>query len=100
MNATSKRPSTDELAELEAYLAARQRGEEPAAGEAGFPTGLAGELLELAQQTHPDAAFAARLEGRLRRAAAAAPRKQANHPSQDHCRRCGKTSPNPKGKLP
>ena len=77
MNATSKRPSTDELAELEAYLAARQRGEEPAAGEAGFPTGLAGELLELAQQTHPDAAFAARLEGRLRRAAAAAPRKQA-----------------------
>ena len=77
MNATSKRPSTDELAELEAYLAARQRGEEPAAGEAGFPTGLAGELLELAQQTHPDAAFAARLEGRLRRAAASAPRRQA-----------------------
>ena len=77
MNATQNRPPVDEMAELEAYLAARQQGKEPAAGEAGFPTGLAGELLELAQQTHPDPAFAAQLEQRLRRAAAAAPRRQA-----------------------
>ena len=69
MNETPKRPSAAELAELEAYLAARQQGEEPAPGEAGFPSGLAGELLALAQQTHPDPLFAARLERRLQRAA-------------------------------
>ena len=73
MNESPKRPSTADLAELEAclaaYLAARQQGEQPAPGEAGFPSGIAGELLELAQQTHPDPIFAARLERRLRRAA-------------------------------
>ena len=72
MNESPKRPSPAELAELEAYLAARQQGDAPAPGEAGFPSGLAGELLALAQQTHPDPQFAARLERRLQRAAEAA----------------------------
>ena len=72
MNESPQRPSPAELAELEAYLAARQQGDEPAPGEAGFPSGLAGELLALAQQTHPDPKFAARLEHRLRRAAESA----------------------------
>ena len=69
MNEPSQRPSVDDLSELEAYLAARERGEAPAAGQAGFPSGLAGELLALAQQTHPDPVFAARLERRLQQAA-------------------------------
>jgi hypothetical protein len=77
MNETPKRLSAAELAELEAYLAARQRGDEPSPGEAGFPGGMAGELLELAQQTHPDPVFAARLEQRLRRAARAASQAEA-----------------------
>ncbi len=79
MNEIPKRPSSAELAELEAYLAARQQGEQATPGEAGFPSGLAGELLELAQQTHPDPIFAAQLERRLRRAAeTAAEARKAN----------------------
>jgi hypothetical protein len=79
MNESPKRPSTADLADLEAYLAARQQGEQPAPGEAGFPSGIAGELLELAQQTQPDPVFAARLERRLRRAAeTAAEARHAN----------------------
>ena len=77
MNEPSQHLTADEMAELEAFLAARLQGEEPATGQVGFPSGVAGELLELAQRTHPDPVFAARLERRLRRAAemAAATRK-------------------------
>ena len=70
MNETQRHPSAEEQAGLEAYLAARQRGEAPAPGEPGFPSGVAGELLALAQHTAPDPAFAARLEQRLRQSAA------------------------------
>ena len=79
MNEPSQRPSVDGLPELDAYLAARERGEAPSAGEAGFPSGLAGDLLALAQQTHPDPVFSARLERRLQQAAKLAERsRQAN----------------------
>jgi hypothetical protein len=69
MNETPKRPSVDEMAELEAYLVARQQGKAPAPGQPGFPSGLAAELLELARQTHPDPVFATRLERHLQRVA-------------------------------
>jgi hypothetical protein len=71
------RPSDDELAELNAYLAKREHGEQPAPNEPGFPTGLAGELLKLAESTEPDPAFANRLEQQLHQAAKA--RSQADH---------------------
>ena len=71
MNENQSRPSAKELAELTAYLATRQNGVQPARGEPGFPTGLAGELLKLAESTEPDPAFAARLELQLRQAAKA-----------------------------
>ena len=69
MNPTPNRPSPQQLAELSAYLEARNRGQQSAPGQHGYPTGLAGELLRLAQGTAPDPTFAARLELQLRRAA-------------------------------
>ncbi len=69
MNNTPNRPSVDEMAELEAYLLARQQGVEPAPGQPDFPAGLVGELLALARQTHPDPVFATRLERHLQRVA-------------------------------
>jgi hypothetical protein len=71
MNQTPGRPSAEQLAELSAYLEARNRGEQPAPGEPDYPSGLAGELLRLAEGTTPDPAFAARLELQLRQAAKA-----------------------------
>ena len=69
MNENQFRPSAKQLAELTAYLAARQAGVQPAPGEPGFPSGLAGELLKLAESTEPDPAYVARLELQLRQAA-------------------------------
>ena len=69
MNENQFRPSAKQLAELTAYLAARQAGVQPAPGEPGFPSGLAGELLKLAERTEPDTAHAAPLELPLRPAA-------------------------------
>ena len=63
------RPSAKELTELTAYLTARQRGVQPTPGEPGFPPGLAGELLKLAENTKPSPDFVARLELQLRQAA-------------------------------
>jgi len=72
MNKTPNRPAMDEMAELEAYLLARQQGKAPAPGQPGFPSGFAAELLELARQTHPNPVFATRLERRLQRVVAGA----------------------------
>jgi len=69
MNENQSRPSAKELAELTAYLTARQNEVQPAPADPGFPTGLAGELIKLAESTEPDPAFAARLELQLRQAA-------------------------------
>src|SRR5512136_1828986 len=62
------RPSDELLAELSAYLAKREHGEQPAPNEPGFPSGLAGELLKLAESTQPDPAFAKTLERKLQQA--------------------------------
>ncbi len=70
MNPKHDRPSAEELAQLSAYLDAQQHGAQPVPGELGFPSGLAGELLMLADGTEPDPGFAARLELQLRQAAA------------------------------
>jgi hypothetical protein len=78
MNANHRRPTAEkphnisagELAELNAYLAARQAGHAPDPGEPGFPSGLAGELLQLAKSTEPDSEFAKALELQLQQAAA------------------------------
>jgi hypothetical protein len=59
------RPTPEELKELNAYLAAREMGQAPRPGEPGFPSGFSGSLLELAEATQPDPAFAARLEQQL-----------------------------------
>ncbi len=69
MNENQKLPSAKELAELSAYLAARERGVQPATDAPGFPGGLAGALLKLAESTEPDPDFVARLERELRQAA-------------------------------
>ena len=71
MDQKQSRPTAEELAELTAYLTDREQKAQPASGEPGFPTGLAGELLKLANDTLPDPAFAARLELQLRQAAVA-----------------------------
>ena len=71
MDQNQSRPTAKELAELAAYLTDREQKAQPASGEPGFPTGLAGELLKLADDTLPDPAFAARLELQLRQAAVA-----------------------------
>jgi len=71
MNENQSRPTAKELTELTAYLTAHQDGLQPAPGKAGFPSGLAGELLMLAEGSEPDPAFAARLELQLRQAAEA-----------------------------
>ena len=68
MNENQSRPSTKELTELTTYLTARQPEAQPAPGEPGFPSGLAGELLKLADSTEPNPVFAARLELQLRQA--------------------------------
>jgi hypothetical protein len=62
-------PTDKELKDLSAYLAAREQGEQPNPSEPGFPTGLAGELLRLAETTQPDPAFAKALERQLQEAA-------------------------------
>jgi hypothetical protein len=70
MNADHDRPTAEELAELTAYLAARDHGNQPAPGEPGFPGGLAGALIRLAESTEPDPAFAQALELQLQQASA------------------------------
>jgi len=52
MNENQSRPSAKELIELTAYLTARERGVQPAPAEPGFPSGLAGVLLNLAEWFH------------------------------------------------
>jgi len=74
MDQKQSRPTAEELAELTAYLSDREYKSRPASGEPGFPTGLAGELLKLADDTLPDPAFTARLELQLRQAAVAGPK--------------------------
>jgi hypothetical protein len=74
MTENHRRPSAKELEELSAYLEARGRGEQPAPGKAGFPSGLAGELIKLAESTEPDPSFAARLERKLKQASGSASR--------------------------
>jgi hypothetical protein len=71
MDQKQSRPTPEELAELSAYLADQEQKAQPASAEPGFPSGLAGELLKLAEDTLPDPAFAARLELQLRQAALA-----------------------------
>jgi len=68
MNENQSHPSTKELSELTAYLTVREHQVQSAPSEPGFPSGLAGELLKLAESTEPDPAFAARLELQLRQA--------------------------------
>ena len=75
MDNNQSRPSAEELAELTAYLVHREQKDQPASPEPGIPTGLAGELLKLADDTLPDPAFAARLELQLRQAALARPKE-------------------------
>ena len=82
MNPTPNRPSAEQLAELSAYLEARNRGEQPTPDQPGYPSGLAGELLRLAKGTSPDPAFTARLELQLRQAGKAG--AKASHPSWWH----------------
>jgi len=52
MKENQSRPSAKELIELTAYLTARERGVQPAPAEPGFPSGLAGVLLNLAEWFH------------------------------------------------
>jgi hypothetical protein len=68
MDLKQSHPTAEELAELTAYLAEREQKAQPAYGEPGFPSGLAGELLKLADDTSPDPAFTVRLELQLRQA--------------------------------
>jgi hypothetical protein len=68
MNQNQSRPTAEELAELTAFLSSRENQVEPKPGEPGFPSGLAGELLKLAESTEPDPAFVARLELQLQQA--------------------------------
>jgi hypothetical protein len=74
MDQNQNRPTAKELAELAeltAFLSSREHQAEPKPGEPGFPTGLAGELLKLAENTVPEPAFATRLERQLHQAAQA-----------------------------
>jgi len=66
MSENNRRPSVKELEELSAYLGSMESSQRPAPGEAGFPSGLAGELIKLAEGTQPDPAFASKLEDDLR----------------------------------
>jgi hypothetical protein len=78
MDHNLNRPTAKELAELAAFLSSREYQAEPKPGEAGFPSGLAGELLKLAEDTVADPAFTARLELQLQQAAKAGTRR--SHP--------------------
>jgi hypothetical protein len=71
MNKNQSRPSAKELFELTAYLTAREPRVLSAPGEPGFPSGLAGDLLKLAESTEPDPGFVVRLERELTQAAEA-----------------------------
>ncbi len=71
MDQNQNRPTAKELAELTAFLSSREHQAEPKPGEPGFPSGLAGELLKLAEGTVPEPAFATRLELQLHQAAKA-----------------------------
>jgi hypothetical protein len=74
MDQNKSRPTAEELAELTAYLMDRENHRQPAQGEPGFPSGLAGELLKLAESTELEPDFAARLELQLRQASKAGAR--------------------------
>jgi hypothetical protein len=78
MSENKRRPSAKELEELSAYLESMESAQRPAPGEAGFPTGLAGELINLAENTQPDPAFASKLEDDLRKVMASPKRASLN----------------------
>jgi hypothetical protein len=69
MDDNMRHPSAKELQEISSYLEAVARGQRPAPGDVGFPSGLAGKLIRLAESTYPDPAFAARLEKEIHQAA-------------------------------
>jgi hypothetical protein len=79
MNQKTHRPTPEELKELGDYLAARELGQQPAPGQPGFPSAVAGDLLRLAEATQPEVAFAKALELELRTAAS---RHQAYRPNR------------------
>ena len=70
MSEIKRRPSANELQELSNYLQSVGREKRPAPGEVGFPSGLAGELITLAETIQPNPSFAARLERDLHQATA------------------------------
>jgi hypothetical protein len=70
MSENNHRPSAKELEELSAYLGSAGSAQRPAPGEVGFPSGLAGELIKLAEAIQPDPAFASMLEDNLHQALA------------------------------
>jgi hypothetical protein len=70
MSENNHRPSAKELEELSAYLGSAVSAQRPAPGEVGFPSGLAGELIKLAEGTRPNPVFASKLENDLRQAVA------------------------------
>jgi hypothetical protein len=69
MNDKTHRPTAEELADLDAYLAARAQGQAPKPGQPGFPGGLAGELIQLSESSEPDPAFSKALERKLQETA-------------------------------
>ncbi len=80
MDKKSSHPTADELVELTTYLTDRENRVEPAPGEPGFPSGLAGNLLTLADSIEPDPVFADRLELQLHKTAQAG--GQADYPGR------------------
>ena len=72
--------TAEELVELTAYLTDRENRAEPAPSEPGFPSGLAGDLLTLADSIEPDPVFADRLELQLHKTAQAG--GQADYPGR------------------
>jgi hypothetical protein len=80
MDQKQSHPTAEELADLTAYLMDREHRVEPSPGEPGYPSGLAGKLLKLAESTQPDPAFANRLELQLLKAAQAG--GQADYPGK------------------